>query len=135
MESHRIRTAVTAFLEDIWSRGDMEAVDTLLAEDFEFVLSFMRTAGRDAFKQLVTRNRTAFEDLTYRPGEVIVEGDRAVATWTMSGKHVSEWAGIAGTDREVSISGMTLFHFDGEKIADAIVQNDVFGLRQQLGAA
>ena len=125
MGANENRIAVRRFLDDIWSKGDMDAVDELLAPDFE------------AFKNLVHANRTAFQNLTYRaaPGDVVAEDDKAAAYWTMSAKHVGAWAGIEATGIDVSIEGMTFFRFGADgKIIDARVQNDVRGLRSQLGA-
>ncbi len=138
MSTHQqTRTAARRFLEEIWSQGNMTTVEEILAADFAFVLSFMRTDGLEAFKKLVHANRTAFADLTYSsaPGDIIVEGERAAAYWTMSGKHVGAWAGIEPTGRTVSIQGISFFHFTADGQIDLCrVQNDVRGLRQQLGS-
>ncbi|MCB0130940.1 MAG: ester cyclase [Caldilineaceae bacterium] len=131
------RVAARRFFDDVWSKGDMSAIDELLDPNFAFILAFMRTDGLEAFKNLVRANRTAFENLTYvaAPGDVVAEDDKAAGYWTMSAKHVGPWAGIEATGISVSIEGMTFFRFgpDG-KIVDARVQNDVRGLRRQLGA-
>ncbi len=98
----------------------------------------MRTDGTEAFKNLVRANRTAFENLTYSaaPGDVVAEDDKAAAYWTMTAKHVGTWAGIEATGINVSIEGITFFRFGADgKITDARVQNDVRGLRRQLGTS
>jgi steroid delta-isomerase-like uncharacterized protein len=130
------RAAVHGFMEKIWSAGDMQAVDDLLAPDFAFILAFMRTDGLDEFKNLVRANRTAFENLTYRTDDdnIVAEEDKAAAYWWMSAKHVGTWSGIEATQKDVGIQGMTFFRFRDGKIFEARVQNDVFGLRRQLGA-
>ena len=137
MGANENRIAVRRFLDDIWSKGDMAAIDELLDPDFAFILAFMRTDGIEGFKNLVHANRTAFENLTYvaAPGDVVAEDDKAAAYWTMSAKHVGTWAGIEATNVDVSIEGMTFFRIGADgKITDARVQNDVRGLRRQLGA-
>ena len=136
MGANENRIAVRRFLDDIWSKGDMDAIDELLDPNFAFILAFMRTDGVEAFKNLVHANRTAFENLTYvaAPGDVVAEDDKAAAYWTMSAKHVGTWAGIEATNVNVSIEGMTFFRIGADgKITDARVQNDVRGLRRQLG--
>ena len=138
MGANENRIAVRRFLDDIWTKGDMDAIDELLDPNFAFILAFMRTDGVEAFKNLVNANRTAFENLTYvaAPGDVVAEDDKAAAYWTMSAKHVGTWAGIEATNINVSIEGMTFFRIGADgKITDARVQNDVRGLRSQLGAS
>lgn len=49
-------------------------------------------------------------------------------------KHVGTWRNIEPTGKDVSIQGLTFFRFDGGKITEAKVQNDVFGLIRQLDA-
>ncbi len=129
--------AAHRFLEDIWSTGDLKAVDELMTPDFAFILPFMQTHGIEEFKNLVVANRKAFENLTYRTSDedIVAEDDKAAVYWTMSGKHVGSWSGIDATNKEVSIQGMSFIRFSNGRIAEVRVQNDVLGLRRQLGAA
>lgn len=132
VETNKI--AARRFLEDIWSQGDMAAVDELLTQNFSFVLSFMEIEGSENFKQLVNANRTAFRNLTYTVENIVADREKAAAYWTMSGTHVSTWNNVEATGKDVSIQGMTFYEFDGDKIATTRVQNDVMGLMQQLDA-
>lgn len=131
------KEAARRFLTDIWSRGDLEAADALLAPDFVFLLSVppFRFEGPELFKQLVARNRHAFEGLTYTPDDehTVAEGDQVVVPWTMRARHVGEWAGYPASHKDVSIRGMTHYRFEGDKIAAAQVQNDALGLVRQIG--
>ena len=130
------RDAARRYLEDIWSKGDMAAVDDLCAPNFVFVLPVppFKLEGPDTLKKLVNVNRTAFHGLTYAVEDIVTEGDRAVAYWTMSGVHEETWNNIEPTGKHVSIQGMTYFLFSGGQIVEARVQNDALGLLRQLGA-
>lgn len=128
------KVAARSFLEDIWSKGDNAAIDKLLSPNFAFILSFMRTDGREAFKNLVQANRTAFRDLTYTMEDVVADENKAAAYWTMTGTHVGTWNNIEPTGKDVSIQGMTFYKFADGKIVEAKVQNDVIGLMRQLDA-
>ena len=131
------KEAARRFLTDVWSRGDLDAADALLAPDFMFLLSVppYRFEGPELFKQLVTRNRRAFEGLTYTPDDenTVAEGDKVVVPWTMHARHVGEWAGYPASHKDVSIKGMTHYRFVNGKIAVAQVQNDALGLVRQIG--
>lgn len=115
----------------------MDAIDDILSSDFAFILTFMRTDGLAQFRDLLQKNRTAFENLTYitNDEDVVAEDGKAAAYWTMTGKHVGEWSGIKATNRDVSIEGITFFKLRDGKIYEAKVHNNVLGLRRQLGAA
>ncbi len=122
------------FLEDVWSKGDLEAVDEILSPNFAFILSFMTTKGTEAFKNLVVRNREAFRNLTYIVEDVVAGEDKAAVYWRMESTHVGTWRNIEPTGKQVSIQGMTFYKFSDGKIVEAKVQNDVLGLMQQLDA-
>ncbi|BAZ47622.1 hypothetical protein NIES4103_02240 [Nostoc sp. NIES-4103] len=128
------RAAARRFLEDIWSQGDLTAVEEILSPDFAFILSFMTTQGTDAFKNLVVRNREAFRNLTYIVEDVVAGEDEAAAYWRMESTHVGTWRNIEPTGKQVSIHGLTYYKFSNGKIVEAKVQNDVLGLMQQLDA-
>jgi steroid delta-isomerase-like uncharacterized protein len=128
------RDAARRFLEDVWSKGDMKAVDEILSPDFAFILSFMRTQGRDEFKAVVERNRNAFRGLTYTMLDVVADEEKAATYWRMNSTHVGTWRNIPPTNKDVSIEGITFYKFSDGKISEVKVQNDVFGLMKQLGA-
>ena len=127
------RGLVRRFLEEIWSRGDQQAIRDCLTDDFTFVLSFTTVRGIPAFREMVERNRGAFRDLTYHVDDTVVEETRAAAFWTMTSTHVGTWREVEGTNRDVSIRGMTFFYIRDGRIYEAYVENDVLGLMTQIG--
>jgi steroid delta-isomerase-like uncharacterized protein len=118
---------------EIWSKGDMEAIDELVDPKFSFILAFMHTDDRDSFKKLVAYNRTVFENLTYIPNDLLADESKGAAWWTMTSKHVGTWRHVPGSNKDVSIEGLTFFWFSPEgKLLKAIVENDVMGLMRQI---
>jgi len=127
------RKLVERFMTDIWSKGDMKAIDDIIADDFQFILSFTNTTDREGFRTMVKKNRESFENLTYTPLDIIVDGDKATCRWRMTSKHVGMWRDIPGTNKDVSIEGITFFELEKGKFKRAWVQNDVMGLMAQIG--
>ena len=125
--------AMRRFMSEIWSKGDMAAIDELIDPNFAFILAFTRTDTVEAFRQMVIRNRIAFEGLTYVPNDVVADDTKGACWWTMSSKHVGAWRNVPGSNKDVSIQGVTFFWFSpGGKFKQAIVQNDVMGLMRQI---
>ena len=128
---------VWRFLEDIWSQGNLALSNEILAPDFVFLLGVppYKVEGPEAFNQLVVRNRTAFQNLTYVPDRegTVAEGDMVAAPWSMHAKHVGTWAGITASNKDVAIDGITHFRFVDGKIAAARVQNEALSLVRQCG--
>ncbi len=122
------------FFTEIWSKGDTHTIDEIIDPHFSFILSFARTDDIESFKRLVAFNRTVFEDLTYVPNEVVADGTKSACWWTITAKHVGTWRNVPGTNKNVSIEGLTFFWFTPQgKLAKAVVENDVMGLMTQIG--
>jgi steroid delta-isomerase-like uncharacterized protein len=127
------RRLVRRFMEDIWSRGDPQAINECLTDDFTFELSFTTVRGIPDFTAMVERNRLAFRNLTYRVDDTVAEETKAAVFWTMTSTHVGTWREVEGTNRDVSIRGMTVFYIREGRIYEAYVENDVLGLMTQIG--
>jgi len=127
--------AINRWFEDIWSKGDMQACDEVLDPNLKFILSFNQTEDLDQFKRLLTTNRNAFENLTYWPLEIVVDGNVASAHWRMStSKHRAPWNGVEPSGKEASIRGMSFFHFGNDgKMVEIIVLSDLYSLMSQIG--
>lgn len=125
--------AIRRFMTEIWSKGDMNTIDEIIDPNFAFILAFTRTDTIDGFKGMVTKNRVAFQNLTYIPNDIIADDDKAACWWTMTSKHVGTWRNVPGTNKDVAIDGVTFFWFSPEgKLAKAVVENDVMGLMRQI---
>src|SRR5258708_37592018 len=99
------------FLEDIWSKDDYDKhITELIPADFVMTLGVppYRLEGPEGLRALTKRNRGAFQNLTYVVDETFVNGDRAVAHWKMTAKHVGTWAGAPATNQDVGIKRASL---------------------------
>jgi len=131
------KEAIYRFMHEIWSQGNLETVDELFETEIKFILSFAQTHGKEQFKKLLNINRKVFEKLTYhvhdRENDIVADKKKGAAFWTMTGIHVGPWRNIPGTNKEVSIQGISFFKFNKEgKITEVRVQNDVIALMTQL---
>lgn len=95
-----------------WDRGEVEALDRLLASDYR-----RRGAEDDdglsleEFKASITTTRSAFPDLVTHVDDVLVDGDRAAVRWHSVGTHQHSFLGVPATRRSVTVSGATFAHF------------------------
>jgi predicted ester cyclase len=90
--------------------------------------------GREAIRQFNRQARDAFPDVQVSTEDLIAEGDKVVARWTMRGTHLGELrGGIAPTGKPFVVTGTTTFRLVGSKVAEAWGNVDYFGLFLQLG--
>jgi steroid delta-isomerase-like uncharacterized protein len=121
--------------EDVWSKGDLAAIDQLYKEDFvcHFVVGPEEWKGRDGVKKVVTQHRAAFPDWTEKIEDIVVEGDKVVTRFTSTGTHKGAFAGIAPTGKKVTISEVAIFRVKDGQIAEQWGFPDALGLLRQIG--
>ena len=127
---------VVQFYNELWNRGNYEAADELVAQDY--VRHDQRPghapAGPAGQKDVARRFRVAFPDVQLVVETLVAEGDVVVARWTMSGTHTGAWGDVAASNRRVRFVGVNFFRIADGKIAEIWNLRDDLGLREQLDA-
>jgi steroid delta-isomerase-like uncharacterized protein len=130
------RAIARRYIDEFWSRGNVAAVDELIATDY--VVHDPGTPGRaggtDGEKQVHAMYRSVFPDLRFSVDDVLGEGDRAVVRWTARGTHRGELLGIAPTGKLITIPGTSIVRIANGKIAEHWLNWDTVGMLQQMGA-
>lgn len=129
------RELTLRFYDEFWTRGNADAADELIAEDFvheQFPDGW--PAGREGFKRLVHAWRAAFPDMRETPSLLLSDGDWVVARFTLEGTHRGDFYGIPATQRKVTAEGVDLLRFRDGLIAEWIYYEDALGVFAQLGA-
>lgn len=116
-----------------WDRGEVDALDGLMAPDYVRRSSDDRPLDLAEFKASITATRSAFPDLVTTIDEVVIEGDRAAIRWHSTGTHESSLLGVPATGRRVEVSGATFAHFVGDRIVEEHVTWDPRALLTALG--
>ena len=120
--------------DDIWGKGDLAAADDLLAPDLTFTYPPPGAApDREAYKQMVTMFHVGFPNVQFTAEDMVAEGDKVVVRWTSRGSHTGEFAGVAPTGRQVTITGISILRIAGEKIVEDWTEENALGMMQQLG--
>jgi steroid delta-isomerase-like uncharacterized protein len=136
--SRATRRLAERYFADILGRGDLALVDELMTESFRFrpppSVAPEPLIGREAFKQVVAGLRVPFPDLRFEVHDVVADGDRAMASWTMRGTQRGEWLGVPATGREVTLIGVDVFHVVDGRIDEVQIHGDYLGGLRQLGA-
>ena len=121
-------------INNVWNRGDMDALDTLISPDFINHTSDNPREGRDGFKARVQMIRTAFPDWELVVEDMIGEGDKVVTRWRAHGTHRGRFAEIEPSGRQIEVTGIAIDRVIGGKRVEGWVQWDMQGLLRQLTA-
>ena len=128
---------VRRYFEEIWDRGDLDAVDRLFSPEFVRhgpASEGGEVRGFEGLKQLVRAYRGSFPDLRVPIDEQFAEGEVVVTRWTAHGSHEGELLGTAPTGRRVTVPGILIDRVAGGRIAEEWASYDALSMLQQLGA-
>ena len=77
--------------------------------------------------------RNAFPDLRFTVDDEIAERNEVVIHWTARGTHKAPFLGMAPTDRRATVSGTSIYRFQGGKIVETWSDWNLMTLMEQLG--
>jgi steroid delta-isomerase-like uncharacterized protein len=123
------------YLEGILSDGDFDAIPEVIAADYREhdPANEVDTEGADGVRAEFTMFRSAF-DFRLTVEDQLAEDDRVANRWTFRGPHIGEFAGVAGTGKQVEMTGVVIFRFADGMIQEASWNWDTLGLLRQIGA-
>jgi steroid delta-isomerase-like uncharacterized protein len=126
---------VDAFIQELFSKGDLSAVDRYLDPNVVNHDPPFPGApdGADAFRQAATMFRDAAPDWHSDLDQLVAEGDIVVERFTASGTHRGELFGVPPTGRTLVLRGINVFRIDGDRIVERWGRLDELGLLRQLG--
>ena len=90
--------------------------------------------GLEGVRQWFSTLRSAFPDLRINAEDIIAEGDKVVARYSVTGTHQGEFWGIGPTGKQVTFSGIDIVRVADGKLVEHWGEIDALGLMQQLGA-
>ena len=131
MTTEANKAIAAAFFPAAWNHGDFSLAEQIF--DPNVVDHFDKAQGIAVVKQLIINFRTAFPDLKFSLDDEVVEGDKVVHRWTMTGTHEAPLMGIPATGKQATWTGITIFRFADGKIVERWANVDVLGILQQLG--
>ncbi|HSM07196.1 MAG TPA: ester cyclase [Longimicrobiales bacterium] len=134
MTSPDRQAAIDAILA-AWNQGDFSRLGDHLTGDSTRVSppSFDSDAGNlEELKQVIRDFRTQFPDAHVELRDRTEMGDVSISHWTFTGTNTGP-GDFPPTGRSVEIDGISVNHWQGEKIAQEEVYFDTMDFMSQLG--
>jgi steroid delta-isomerase-like uncharacterized protein len=127
-----LREAMIDIFERIISQGDLSQVEALIAPDY--VDHRGGPGGREGFVSGLSMVREAFPDWQSTLADIVVEGNKVAARWTVTGTHRASFMGIPATGASVRMEECGILRFDaGGRLAEIWRVADELTLMRQLG--
>ncbi|HEX3131063.1 MAG TPA: ester cyclase [Thermoanaerobaculia bacterium] len=123
---------VKRYISEVLSANKLDKLDEMLAPDFVDNTPGLVTgdAGPAVIRKAQERIRSTFPTVEYVIDDLIGEGDKVVARYTVNAATKEEQGAPA---HKVRITGMTIFRVSGGKIRETWIINDQVELYRQLG--
>ncbi|HEX6709532.1 MAG TPA: ester cyclase [Rubrobacter sp.] len=125
-------------LEEAFGQGNLEIIDEILDPDFVCYDPNSESGavrGAESIKAEIEYFRNAVPDLTYTVEDQVVEGDKVVSRYTVSGTHQGEFFGVPGSGKHIEMTGINIDRFDESgKLIEEWPEYDLLGAMQQMGA-
>lgn len=111
-----------AFIDRVWSNGEVDAVDAFLAPTY----TIHRDPGDPwdgetldiaGFKERLVKSRAAAPDQRFTVEQMVEEGDRIAVAWSWQGTHLGDLPGVPATGRAITMTGMTIYAFEDGRLA------------------
>jgi predicted ester cyclase len=119
LEEEKNKALVRRFWEAV-ARGDIDAIDELLAADFvDHSTLAGQEPGREGYKQQVAEQHAALSDVRSTIEDQVAKGDKVVTRITWRSIHDrGEYFGLMPRDKEVVVTSMAMHRIEGGKIAE-----------------
>jgi steroid delta-isomerase-like uncharacterized protein len=133
----RNKQLVDAFIQELFTKGDLQAVDRYLAPAFvNHDPPFPGApAGPEGMRQAAAMFRAALPDWHSDLDQLVAEGDIVVERFTASGTHRGELMGVPPSGKTIEVRGINIFRVEGDQIVERWGRLDDLGLLRQLGLA
>jgi predicted ester cyclase len=122
--------AVVSHYLQILGGGSLYELDQVIGSDFlDRTPGAPKTQGPNSIRDSQKRARELFEGIRYKVGDLVAEGDRVAALYTVRATRKAE----GGAGKPVEVIGITLFRIADGKIRETWIVNDQLELFSQLG--
>lgn len=118
---------------DAFNQQDRDALAAVVADDVVQHGPGEVIRGLDEFIENPWQNLQAFPDYVGTTDAMLAEGDTVAVRYTISGTHEGQYYGVNATGRSVEWTGMAMYRIEDDEIAEIWLEEDRFGLLDQLG--
>jgi len=107
---------------------------------FDFYDDSLKTHGfspnlptnKEGFKHFIYLLWKAFPDIRITFEDIIIEGNKVVCRYNLTGTHKGDFVDLQPTGRQFKVNGFTEFSFSNAKVIERWNLVDMMSLREQL---
>src|ERR687886_2716880 len=134
MSAEEDKAVVRRFFEELLSTDNLAVADEILSPGFRFYFAGSPDPmDLKQYKEFLVARRAAFPDRRFVVEDMIAEGEKVSARFTMRGTHKGEFRGLAPSGVEVTMTGIDMIRLAEGKMVEDRVEVNQLGMMHQLG--
>jgi steroid delta-isomerase-like uncharacterized protein len=120
------------FIEDIFVRQDLSAVDELVSVDFAPHDWGQNIKGRQTIRDAIQRASAGLSEVEMRIEDMIAEGDKVAVRLTSSATQTGEFMGMPASGHRYEIPEIHIVRIRDGLVSEHWHQLDMLGMKRQL---
>jgi steroid delta-isomerase-like uncharacterized protein len=90
--------------------------------------------GPTGYLAIIGMMRGGFPDIQWTLEDIVAEGDKVAARFTMRGTHQGNFFGVPPSGKPIKVQAMNFYRLTNGQITEEHGQPDMLGLLRQIGA-
>ena len=134
METNQNITATKRMYEEVYNKGNLEVLNELLTNNaaiFDVALHNGKGSVTE-YREAQENYHQAFPNMKIKIDDILGLEDKVFVRWSATGTHKGDLQGIAPTNQNVKVTGITIYKFKNGKITEINQQWDRLGLLEQI---
>jgi steroid delta-isomerase-like uncharacterized protein len=121
------------FVDEIFNKGNINEVDRFVTPDFIYHARGEDIEGLEKFKEWFSSDTGIFSDIRITLVDSLAEYGKVATAWIVEGTHEKEYSGIPATHKKFETVGISIFHFEDNKIKELWTVTDALTPALDLG--
>ena len=132
--SEKNKNIVRRIAEEGWNERKYDIFDELFSADFVNIdPGSPEVTDLEQLKQWVAAIHNGFSEHHITIEDMIAEGDKVVKQWSLKAKHDGELMEIPPTNKQVSMSGVSIYRIVDGRVREIVWGYDNYSFFVQLG--
>lgn len=121
------------FVDEIFNKGNINDVNRFVTPDFIYHARGEDIEGLEKFKEWFSSDTGVFSDIRITLVDSFAEYGKVATAWIVEGTHEKEYSGIPATHKKFETVGISIFHFEDNKIKELWTVTDALTPALDLG--
>jgi len=129
-----IKLVAEEWMERVWQRHDLDAIDELHASDFIDHSAADRETNNAAYRTGIAELYVAFPDFYARTDDLVPDptSGKIAIRWSATGTHSAAFFGIPATGKQIKFAGIEILRIENGRIAERWGEWDGISILKQL---